>query len=602
MHDQIITEKPRNKRLALAALVLGLLTTAVSMQGTGVKMTEVCYKGLKNCTPELRGVLPDDALSDLKNQPSNPEINPNAVLAHAKVLKTYQDNPFRIPLAASGILFSTAGYIYSRRAKKDSIYTAPQLRSGYEIAEFEAASNRDSLIALAKGRARIITATKMGNLNPLEIQALQACITPDEYFEYGWALDSGENAWKMELLRQSGYTGGINLHQLSQAPIEYFMPQTQEAQIFNQPELPASPEQIEDLRAKAVAIRDGLVGDADKSKLGGCVILAAPGAGKTTFLGTAWGKLKATYGKNFKSMAVVVKRTDVAAFNAVADKALCVKDNPRLVAVQILKFIHQSMTHEGVKRLFIDDFITAWKNFDTALKGIYINPHTYETYNDKKEDLDAQPLLQTLETDLNELWLVGREYNAALWVSSHSGNVDALPFVGSRESRSVGDLIYLAKTDKREFIENTLNNPNLIADNAKRQKLKTTLDSLMGLTNEPIVLANYDNWSLGIVPQSLRAEYENYRILWESDKPKASTNTPTEDVLDVVVVEDKPSELRLALLGLNKNEVYKISTVRRDNRVIYKASSGNQEVRDTIAELVKDRLADYEADDCFVII
>ena len=105
---------------------------------------------------------------------------------------------------------------------------------------------------------------------------------------------------------------------------------------------------------------------------------------------------------------------------------------------------------------------------------------------------------------------MGREYNLCLWVSSHSPNLNALPFCGSRDSRSVGDIIFLAKNSKREFIELALSNANLISNGAKRSELKALLDGLDSGT-EPLILANNNNWVLGIVPNCNHAEYQTYR-------------------------------------------------------------------------------------------
>lgn len=289
---------------------------------------------------------------------------------------------------------------------------------------------------------------------------------------------------------------------------------------------------VEKMNQNAWDILQSLVTDADKSKLGGCVILAAPGAGKTTYLGTAWGRLKQAYGERFTSLAIVVKKSDVAAFQGVSDNCLCVKDSPRLAAIAILRFISKSMAVDGsVRRLFLDDFLTMNEYFDAGLSGCYINPKSYEVFTSKKEDPDAQPLLKTLYTTLNELWLVGRQYNASLWVSSHSSNVDALPFVGSRESRSVGDIIFLAKNDKREFIEQAINNPNLIGDNIKRQEIKAALNNVKPETNEPLVLANFNNWTFGIVSNAVYDEYQTFRQEWETPTPTVSNGEKLSDVI-----------------------------------------------------------------------
>lgn len=274
------------------------------------------------------------------------------------------------------------------------------------------------------------------------------------------------------------------------------------------------------------AIINSLVANADKSKLNGCIIVAAPGAGKTTFLGTAWGRLKQQYGSKFKSMAVIIKKTDVKAFSGVADKVICADGAARLAAVEILKFINDSMDNHGeVRRLFLDDFLALNKEFAAALTGLFINLSTYEVVTTRKDDPDAQPLLATLYAKLTSLWTVGREYNSCLWVSSHNSNVDALPFVGGRESRGIGALIYLVLDNNREFITQTLDNNNLLGDNIQRNKLKEQFANIKVSPNEPIVLANFNNWTLGIVPETVLIEYQEYRNLWETNAPTRITDT-----------------------------------------------------------------------------
>ncbi|MBD2527370.1 hypothetical protein [Nostoc sp. FACHB-133] len=258
----------------------------------------------------------------------------------------------------------------------------------------------------------------------------------------------------------------------------------------------------------ALNILDALVLTADNKTLGGCVIIASPGAGKTTFLGTAWGRLRIKYGDKFQSLAVVVKQSDIAFFKRFATHAIAVKDSPVAAALAIIKFIDCGMKGGKISRVFLDDFLTMNLLFENALKNVWIDPSSY-AISDKKE-LGLVSLAGHLQATLNEAWLVGREYNLCLWVSSHSPNLDALPFCGSRDSRSVGDIIFLAKNNKREFIELALSNAHLISNAAKRSELKILLDELDSGT-EPLVLANNNNWMLGVVPNSIYAEYQTYR-------------------------------------------------------------------------------------------
>ncbi|MHC5779645.1 hypothetical protein [Nostoc sp.] len=258
----------------------------------------------------------------------------------------------------------------------------------------------------------------------------------------------------------------------------------------------------------ALDILDALVLTANDKSLGGCVIIAAPGAGKTTLLGTAWGRLRAKYGDKFQSLSVVVKQSDVAFFKRFATHAIGIKDDPIAAALTIIKFIDAGMKAGKITRVFLDDFLTMNLLLDNALRNVWVDPISY-SISDKRE-LGYVSLAGRLNATLNEAWLAGREYNLCLWVSSHSPNLDALPFCGSRDSRSVGDIIFLAKNNKREFIELALSNAHLISNSVKRSELKALLDGLDSGT-EPLILANNNNWVLGVVPNSIHAEYQQYR-------------------------------------------------------------------------------------------
>lgn len=265
----------------------------------------------------------------------------------------------------------------------------------------------------------------------------------------------------------------------------------------------------------ALALRDSLVNKAEDQSLPGCVILAAPGAGKTTFLGSVWLKLRESLEEDLSTLAVVVKRADVESFKKIASNVICSKTSSKRAAIEIIKFINEGMTHDGkVKRLFLDDYLTSQKYLAAATKKTYIDLETYAIFESQKEakeqgSFDAILLSDALETSLNEAWLVGREYNLCLWVSSHSSNVEDLPFVGSSDARSVGDFILLARDDKRDFINNALNNNYLLSDSPKRAQLKGMLDGLSVTTGEPLLLSNFNNWTLGIVSKSIREEYDN---------------------------------------------------------------------------------------------
>ena len=337
-----------------------------------------------------------------------------------------------------------------------------------------------------------------------------------------------------------------------------------------QAELPPSKNtNFDELRKNALAIRDALVTQAAAKKLGGCIILSAPGTGKTTFLGSAWLKLKQQHGSNFKSLALVMKKKDVKHFEPIADKVIWTKNAPRRAAVEIIKFIDSTMdVGNTINRLFIDDYLASQELFDSALGGTVIDLDTYATYPNQKEaneagSFDAIPLKAALNARLNEYWTVGREFNSCLWVSSHSPNVEDLPFCGSASARSIGNFIILARDDNREFIELALSNAKLISDGGKRKELKAKLDSLKVTTGEPLTLANTNNWVLGIVPKTILEEYESLSVSTQNTVvQKPVQETVIQGNQDTVLQEDDTAispdsedlnkELKAANLGISK--------------------------------------------------
>lgn len=325
----------------------------------------------------------------------------------------------------------------------------------------------------------------------------------------------------------------------------------------------------DELRNAATAIRDSLVTNASASKLPGCVILGAPGTGKTTFLGSAWLKLKQEYGSNFQSLALVMKSKDTKTFEPLADKVICVKNSPKKAAVELVKFVDQIMdSSEYVSRLFLDDYLAMQEVFDKALGSTVIDLETGAIFPNQKEanaceNYDTVPLKAAVSMRLKELWTVGREFNSALWVSSHSPNVEDLPFCGSASARSVGKFIILTTDDNREFIELALANDKLINNKETRDSLKAILKGLTVKTGEPLVLANHANWTLGIASRAIREEYE---VLEASIKKTVIQHPAQETVIqqkqetvlqeeDTAISPDSEElnkELKAASLGISK--------------------------------------------------
>lgn len=251
---------------------------------------------------------------------------------------------------------------------------------------------------------------------------------------------------------------------------------------------------------------------------------------------------------------------------------------------------------EIIRRLFIDDFLTASKYLNAAVKGYQINLESYATYPSKKEaseakDFDTISLKDAYESALNEAWLVGREYNLCLWISSHSSNIEDLSFMGGSSSRSVGDFIFLARDGKRDFLETALKNDFLIPSSTTRAEIKHKLESLKVDTDEPILLANYNNWVLGVVPQSVRTEYESL-LSNQSSAPQKTViqnSTPTliqdnsktilqeEDTGIAIGSDELNRELQAKKIGISLDAFRVLEKLDRFNGELFTPSSVAQQ-------------------------
>lgn len=369
-----------------------------------------------------------------------------------------------------------------------------------------------------------------------------------------------------------------------------------------------------DYEQNAISIIDNLVLSADKQTLGGLVIIAAPGSGKTTFLGTAWGRLKNHHSNRLNTLAVVVKRTDLSFFKAYANKAYCVKDSPINIAIEIIKFIDTGMKPGKITRVFLDDFLTMNVILENALKGIYIEPNSY-CIQDKKE-LGFVPLFGHFVATLNEAWLVGREYNLSLWASTHSSNITDLPWCTSASVRTLGTFIFLAKNGNREFLELALNNNFLISDNNKRPILKKQLDSL-DAGDSPIVLSNSNNWELGLVPKFVSDEYQGYRNSVnveaealeneENSSARANDNNAREklELFFKLPSANAPTLSKLATTILdiirNGNPPTKLESIRKSRKWGDKAPAMT-EIKSSVDELISKELVEGSSEDGYTVV
>jgi hypothetical protein len=259
----------------------------------------------------------------------------------------------------------------------------------------------------------------------------------------------------------------------------------------------------ETLEKRVIAQKQYMIESADLSILPGCVLLAAPGAGKTTFLKDVWIGLKNTYKEKFSALFVVVKDSDLPVLSEFG-KVISINSNFKQICTTIIDFIEQSFQDKNiVSRLFFDDYLTVQQLLNSCLKSCFIDIASHEVFDSKKEakDSGAQELVPAydyLMAKLGQMWLVGREFNSCLYVSSHSINVSDLFFIQSSTTRTVGHFIILARPQSREFINLALKNSYLISDKNRREELTSLFSS--DLPEGIIVLSNFNNWELGVIP------------------------------------------------------------------------------------------------------
>ena len=293
------------------------------------------------------------------------------------------------------------------------------------------------------------------------------------------------------------------------------------------------------------------IGNTALTKLGtltqSTILISTPGAGKTTTIGTAWGRMRQRLGSSFHVTVIVYKKRDSEAFKAIADEVYCFHESPKQAVETVLKFVDDMKSgHEEnrVKRLFIDDFLTIWAEIEALFSGKYLNTITKEFTT--KKGTDTVAVTDWLISQLNAVFLIGRQSNDALWICSHSPNVEALPFVKDKSSRIAANLIFLARLDPNnsngnyEVIEANINNNHLISNDEKRNELKTILPGLIMFSKEsgePIILTSHGasgGWELGLISKNIRVEYEQYRAEWESEVHSKSP------VQSTTIVDDKP--------------------------------------------------------------
>lgn len=306
-------------------------------------------------------------------------------------------------------------------------------------------------------------------------------------------------------------------------------------------EVPATPENQEHYLDVGSRVLDKL-GTLTQST----ILISSPGAGKTTTIGTAWGRMKKRLGDSFHATVIIYKAKDKAAFEGIADEVICFPEQPETAVLAILQFVEDMKLGNSTnccRRLFIDDFLTIWGEVQALYKNKFLTNDNKITH----KKIDGKVLvIDWLISQLNAVFLVGRESNNALWISSHSPNVEDLPFVASKGARISGNLLFLARFDPKtgngnyEVISQNINNHQLISESTQRDRLKAILPGLTSLSQnsgEPIILTSHGSnggWEMGIVSDRIRDEYEQYRQQWSTpvnkvDSPQQQKSTKVDN-------------------------------------------------------------------------
>ena len=309
-----------------------------------------------------------------------------------------------------------------------------------------------------------------------------------------------------------------------------------------QSQIPATEDNLEHY----LAVGDGALTKTTKLTQS-TIILATPGAGKTTFLGVTFGRMKRKHGDNFKLSVIVMKPKDVAKFSSFTDNVACMKTDPSRCIKLIQEFYDSMTAHQSlesnpiVSRLFLDDFLTMWTFIDKVLKG-----RTLDMAGETVKLSDGVIAI------CNDAFFTGRESNDAIMVSSHSPNIEDLPFVNSKSGRVSGSLIFLARQDALnengnfEIIQQNITSQHLISCEEKRAELKAIAPGLIDLsiyTGQPIILTSHGQtggWEMGLVRSDIRDEYEELSSSFKVNSKPVESPIKSVKPEPSVEVKDQP--------------------------------------------------------------
>lgn len=359
------------------------------------------------------------------------------------------------------------------------------------------------------------------------------------------------------------------------------------------------------------------------------IFLGTPGAGKTTSLGVMLGRLRSNHGDRLKLYAIAMKNDSfggatVGQLNVDSDACwailLAVVTELRFRAT-LPKSEREAYSEANPIKLILDDYVSQQRQYDTVLKDKKVE------YPEASGAVNIVRFGDAVDAVLSEIVFNGRELGVSCVVSTHSSNIDDLPFLSSKSGRASVILMIQAMKNllKRqgtyEIVSQSLSNCQLIAAEEDRRRLKEVFPVAKELSlhnQQPLLLTSNSDageYTLGIVP-NLVDEYEEYERMYsstiEDEALSAVSDNPNDSHPTQLTINSGNERIddlswNQMILGMSEEEINNLIEQRRSKSVSpsLDASDTISTLDDTVPEGVSNpekvtspRLGgyDYEAD------
>jgi hypothetical protein len=319
------------------------------------------------------------------------------------------------------------------------------------------------------------------------------------------------------------------------------------------------------------------------------IFLGTPGAGKTTSLGVMLGRLRSNHGDRLKLYAIAMKNDSfggatVGQLNVDSDACwailLVVVTELRLRAT-LPKSGREAYCQANPIKLILDDYVSQQRQYDTVLKDKKVE------YPEASGAVNIVRFGDAVDAVLSEIVFNGRELGVSCVVSTHSSNIDDLPFLSSKSGRASVILMIQAMKNllKRqgtyEIVSQSINNCQLIAAEEDRRRLKEIFPVAKELSlhnQQPLLLTSNSDageYTLGIVP-NLVAEYEEYERMYSStieDEALSATSDKPNDSHPTQLTINSGNERiddlswNQMILGMSEEEINNLIEQRRSKSV-----------------------------------